>query len=282
MAATRRGSASSTPSASFRSRSLLRRGHRLRLDAEFARAIRAYRAAAAAARDERTRRDARMGEALALRGLGRYGAALGIVRAVLPGYRGDAEGLGFARYARGSIKRFQGRLGPALRDLTASLAEAHARGDAEAIDYRRAAIAGCLRERGRAGDFARSLDLYTLAARGAARRRDRYLCAYAACGRANALRMMGRLAAALPLFNEAERRYRGIGDRASYAYTLWARAMLRATRRAPGDLARAARDLAAARRLFTTTKDPRGLRHAARGAKALALARRGRTPPPLP
>ena len=210
--------------------------------------------------------------------------ALRSIETTLCAYRfiGDAEGIGFARNARGSVLRFQGRLAPALRDLSASLAEAHSRGDREAIDYRRAAIAGCLRERGRRGDYARSYDLYSLAAAGAARRRDTYLRAYAACGRANALRMLGRLEEALPLFDEAERLYKRIGDRASYAYTLWARAMLRATRRLPGDLPRAARDLAAAKRLFVATKDPRGLRHVARGAKALALARRGRTPPFLP
>src|SRR5258708_22016602 len=52
-------------------------------------------------------------------------------------------------------------------------------------------------------------------------RKDPFGIAYSYCGLGNVERMAGRFKKALPFYRKAEKLYGTIGDRVSYAYTLW-------------------------------------------------------------
>lgn len=105
------------------------------------------------------------------------------------------------------------------------------------------------------GKYRDSLTYYSEAHRELRRLGDTFGRAYAACGIANANRMLGRSRTALAHFAEARRLYADLRDRVSYAYTLWGEGTLYKISR---QLKRAGQVFAAAETIFIETRDPRG------------------------
>jgi tetratricopeptide (TPR) repeat protein len=105
------------------------------------------------------------------------------------------------------------------------------------------------------GKYRHSLTYYSEAHRELRRLRDTFGRAYAACGIANANRMLGRSRTALAHFAEARRLYADLRDRVSYAYTLWGEGTLH---KVLGQLRRAEKAFAEAEAIFLATRDPRG------------------------
>jgi tetratricopeptide (TPR) repeat protein len=75
-------------------------------------------------------------------------------------------------------------------------------------------------------------------------------------------------AAAMKLFAKAEKFYARIGDKASFAYTVWSMATVWKMR---GEYPRSAAEFARAQRLFRETKDHRGLVYCRLGKGELAF-----------
>jgi tetratricopeptide (TPR) repeat protein len=105
------------------------------------------------------------------------------------------------------------------------------------------------------GKYVDSLAYYSEAHGELRRLRDTFGRAYAACGIANANRMLGRSRTALAHFAEARRLYAKLRDRVSYAYTLWGQGTLH---KVLGQLRRGGKAFAEAEAIFVATRDPRG------------------------
>jgi len=105
------------------------------------------------------------------------------------------------------------------------------------------------------GKYRDSLTYYSEAHRELRRLRDTFGRAYAACGIANANRMLGRSRTALAHFAKARRLYGDLLDRVSYAYTLWGEGTLH---KVLGQLRRAEKAFAEAEAIFLATRDERG------------------------
>jgi tetratricopeptide (TPR) repeat protein len=105
------------------------------------------------------------------------------------------------------------------------------------------------------GKYHDSLAYYAEAHRHLSRLRDTFGRAYAACGIANANRMVGRFDTAFTYFTKAKTLYGELRDRVSYAYTLWGEGTLY---KVLGHLPKARKAFAKAEAIFTQTRDRRG------------------------
>ena len=212
--------------------------------------------------------DARLGRAMALRGLGRYPAALTLFRALLRSYqrRGDLSGRAYALWAMGTTQRFAGDLRGASKNLAAAISVYTRLKDDRSLAYARCGLGGTLRMLGRP---AQSRSLYALGNRFFVKTGDSFGVSYASCGQGNALRLEGQLSAALPFMNRAIRGYRRLRLHGPLGFVLWSRAQVRII---SGKWSAAARDLSASERVFRRANDPRGLAYVELGRGELLRA----------
>lgn len=236
----------------------LHRAHCLRLAGSFRRALQLYRTLSQCTPGEGTATDALVGQALALRALGQLQPARQLLEEALQTYRQqhDTEGVLHTLWALGTTLRFAGD----FRTASAYLKEAlRLQRDSKLSSptYILCALGGLSRMQGAPQ---RSLSYYRRAHAWALRHEDTFAIAYSACGIANAYRLLGNWGTAHHYFDIARLHYEAIGDRVSYAYTLWGEAMAYLLQRRL-DLAEAR--CAAAETLFRQTEDRRGILHLA-------------------
>lgn len=210
--------------------------------------------------------DARMGTALALRGLGRYDDAIRLFQNLFHSYRSlkDTAGMAYALWAMGTTQRFAGHLVAAEKNLRKSISLYEKCGDVEGLSYARCGLGGTLRMRGKPNE---SEKLYAAANGYFVRSGDQFGTAYSFCGRSNALRMQGKLSASLPFMKKAEAIYRRLGQKGPLAFVLWSRSQLEGEK---GRFATAKKALSEATRLFSSVQDPRGLLYCLLGRAELA------------
>jgi len=199
--------------------------------------------------------DARMGEAMTLRGLGRYREAIGHLVKCEQDYRRhhDDEGRAYALWAIGSTFRFAGDLSRAEEALRRSLPIYLRLNDKSGFAYAMCGLGGTLRMRGMARQsgvlYRRANDIFR-------RYKDRFGLAYSHCGQGNAFRMQRQYVQALPHMKKAEQLYRSLQQKGPLGFVLWSRAQMDLAMRSFPD---ARRKIAEARRLFRSVKDARGL-----------------------
>ena len=102
---------------------------------------------------------------------------------------------------------------------------------------------------------------------------DTFGTAYSYCGLANATRMQGDFKGSLKCFNKAKTHYKKIGDKVSFAYTLWGEGTaFKMLSRLP----EARRDFLYAQQLFKETRDERGLSYCELSLGELEFLKGGR------
>jgi tetratricopeptide (TPR) repeat protein len=194
------------------------------------------------------------GQALAQRASGKPALALKGLKQALAAYvkLKDADGQAFCHWALGGTLRIAGDLLAARKHLL--LAEkAFAQLDqAEGASYVDCALGGVHRMLGLHDENKR---YYARASARMRVRQDPFGIAYSWCGLGNVARMNGDLFIALKNFRKAEKGYAKIGDKVSYAYTLWS---LGTTFKLMERFGEARKALAKADALFKLTKDGRG------------------------
>ena len=206
------------------------------------------------ARDLAFKADLWCGQALAQRASGKPAQALKGLKQALSAYLKlkDPEGQAFCRWALGGTLRISGDLPAARRQLLVA-EKAYAKLDqAEGASYVDCALGGVHRMLGRHAENKR---YYTRASARMRVRQDPFGIAYSWCGLGNVARMDGDLPGALAHFRKAEKGYAKIGDKVSYAYTLWS---LGTTFKLMERFGEARKALAKADALFKLTKDGRG------------------------
>lgn len=236
----------------------LHRAHCLRLAGAFRRALQLYQKLSHSIGEQNATTDALVGQALALRALGHLHTARQLLEAALGTYRQrrDSEGILHTLWALGTTLRFAGDFRAAAAYLHEAL-RLQRRSKLGTPTYLLCALGGLSRMQGAPK---RSLALYQQAHRWALREEDTFAIAYSACGIANAYRLLGEWGMAHHYFDVARLHYETIGDRVSYAYTLWGEAM---TYLMQQRLDLAEHRCTAAESLFRRTEDRRGLLHGA-------------------
>ncbi|MCS6966913.1 MAG: tetratricopeptide repeat protein, partial [Candidatus Kapabacteria bacterium] len=203
----------------------LHRAHCLRLAGSFRSALRLYRRLQQSTLNgaDFYALDALVGEALSLRVLGQLRRARQLLEQVLPLYqaRNDMEGLVHTLWALGTTLRFAGDFRNAADYLQQAL-QLHRQYRVGQSIYLYCALGGLSRMRGAVQS---SLRYYQQAHKNAIREDNAFGIAYSACGIANAYRIFQNWSMAHHYFAVARIHYEHVGERLSYAYTLWGEAM---------------------------------------------------------
>jgi tetratricopeptide (TPR) repeat protein len=212
--------------------------------------------------------DARLGDAMALRGLERFDEAIVSLQKCRKAYdaTGDTEAFAFILWAIGTTERFRGNIAAAEQHLTESINFYKSSDNPSGLAYAWAGLGGTLRMKGWPED---SGALYAHANQTFEKLGDQFGQAYTCCGQGNALRMQGNLEGALPFMNRAISLYKKLGMKGPLGFVLWSRGQLEILQ---GQFAAARADINACARLFHAVRDERGQVYAALGLGELARA----------
>jgi tetratricopeptide (TPR) repeat protein len=202
----------------------------------------------------RNRQDALLGEALCLRGEGKFQPALMRFQICLSEYakHADEEGRAYVLWALGTTARFAGQFKLAERYLKRSQKIYSRRRDISGLAYALCGLGGTYRMQGRPAE---SLSCYRRANRTFSRLGDKFGVAYSNCGQSNALRMQNKISLALPSMKKAERLYRSLKLKGPLGFVLWSESQAFAEAKR---WKMAAAALQSARNLFRSCGDQRG------------------------
>lgn|GEM_PF-4371078 len=199
--------------------------------------------------------DARCGEALCERGLGKFKQSERIFKSLLQYYRKqtDKDGEAFVYWALGTTQRFLGNLKEAEVNLRQSIQLYAQLRNLNGLAYSRCGLAGVLRMKGLAKDSGK---LYRTAHRQFRKGRDNFGMAYSFCGQANAARMQNSYAAARQFFKKSITKYNFIKQKGPLGFVFWSLAQLELSL---GNMSVAKRYLRRAEACFKEVHDKRGL-----------------------
>ncbi|MBL4889876.1 MAG: tetratricopeptide repeat protein [Candidatus Lindowbacteria bacterium] len=242
----------------------LEQGHSLRLKGRFDDAARAYkkylrslekrlRSTTVPLIHSLDRADGCVGLAMTHRAMCRYqrSAELFTEAAEIYKQQKDEEGQAFVLYGLGGVLRFTGRFKEANQNLGHALKFAVRQEDSSSESFTLMALGGLCRM---LGEYTKSLQYYKQALKISIRTDSVYGSSYAHCGIGNAFRMQGKVSEADKEFDMALKGYASIRDTVSRPYTFVAKALLDLEN---GKTCR----LSEAKRMFTRSKDKRGLIH---------------------